>query len=96
MNKKQQKTFLKNKLQEFADKGFDILANHIDTTPLTHKYTIDNKTYQIEIECFYDTNTKDTIRVIASIDDGSLFRSIFPYSCGMLVQKDRQTLSEFT
>jgi len=92
MTKIQQKTFLKNKLEEFANKGFDALANYVDASPLTHEYTIDNKTYQIEIECFYDTDQKDAIRIIASIDDGSLFRSIFPYSDSMLIQKKSHSL----
>lgn len=90
MIKIQQKTFLKNKLEEFANKGFDALANYVDASPLTHECTIDHKTYQIEIECFYDTDDKDVIRIIGNIDDGTLVRSMFPHSYAVLVDKHRK------
>lgn len=90
MAKEKYKKILKDKVDEIAKKGFDALVDHIDTEPLTYECTIDHKTYQIEIECFYDADEKDAIRIIGSIDDGTLVRSMFPHSYAVLVDKHRK------
>ncbi len=90
MAKKIYNKILEDKVSEFAKKGFGDLLDYIDTEPSTYEYTIDNKRYQIEIECFYDTDEKDVIRIIGNIDDGTLVRSMFPHSYAVLVDKHRK------
>lgn len=45
-------------------------------------------TYQIEWEAFWDAQAGGAIRVMVSIDDGSLVRSIVPLTTSFLVSPD--------
>ncbi len=44
-------------------------------------------TYQIEWNAFWDSQAGGDIRIIVSIDDGSLARFIVPLTTGLLIQK---------
>ena len=45
-------------------------------------------TYQIEWEAFWDAQAGGAIRVLVSVDDGSLARSIVPLTTSFLVSPD--------
>lgn len=45
-------------------------------------------TYQIESNAFWDSPAGGDIRVMVSIDDGSLARSIFPITTSLLISPE--------
>jgi hypothetical protein len=45
-------------------------------------------TYQIEWEAFWDSQAGGAIRVMVSIDDGSLIRSMIPLSTSFLISPE--------
>ena len=80
------KYHLLQKLKVFEQKSFEELEVYTSAgEPYTETVTIEEKTYNIELEIFKVDD--DTIKCIGSIDDGG-WRAFLPYSKGCEKTKD--------
>ncbi|ULA64247.1 MAG: hypothetical protein LZF86_110950 [Nitrospira sp.] len=62
-------------------------AQHVEV----HKVSaVSGKTYQVEIQFFWDDQSGDTIRVVGSVDDGGM-RAFLPLTDSVLISR-RQML----
>jgi hypothetical protein len=79
-------------LLEVKRMGYRALVEHVKTGP-TWKEIVgpDGKQYQIKIVTFWDSETNGPIRVSVEIDDGTLWRAMFPLAVGDVVYPDQSS-----
>lgn len=90
MNKEEAKDVLNNRLKSLESISYKDLTDWIACKKV-EVYEDEGKSgakYQIEIEAFYDDQTKEVIRVLASIDDGGLLSAFSPITSDFLKFKD--------
>ncbi len=80
MNTQQAKQIIADQLKSYREKPYSELIKMIKQKPLTYEVRGQSGTlYQIEIQAFWDDRPNDNIRIMGSIDDGSM-RAYSPIS----------------
>ena len=75
------KQILNKKMKDLESLSFQELKHYADNNEiLTFNESDGKKEWQIEVNIFYSDDSKKTIVVIGSIDDGGLRSMFFPYS----------------
>ncbi len=83
MNKNELKVILEEEKNKYANKTYDDLIKIVE--PVTYTINSGQNTYQIEVQ-LVEKNDK-YLNVSISIDDGSLIRSMFPLTAGIIINK---------
>ena len=90
MNKKEAGKILEVKLDEIKLLGYGklkewVVEKNVEVFEITGP---DGVEYQIEIQAFFDDNIEKDIRVLGSIDDGTLPASMFPVSSDFIISEN--------
>ena len=85
MNKKEALEIIEKELSVFRSKNYSELKDRIGSEPFVKELTSElGNFYQIEIQVFWDSEPNGNIRVIGSIDDGSL-RAFVPLNSDFIM-----------
>jgi hypothetical protein len=90
MNKTEAREILSSELARFAAGSYADLAKLVGSIYTVERTGADGTRYQIEIEVLYDDprDTGGDLRVIGSIDDGTLKAALRPLSEDLIVAPD--------
>ena len=85
MDKTDARRLIEEQLLPFREMPYPDLAQLIGQEPTTGEITAETgKTYQYEIQVFWDDKPDGEIRVIGNIDDGG-WRAFFPLGADLLI-----------
>ena len=93
MNKAVAREILTRNLSTWRVKPYAELAKLIDKAQTTEVIGPDKKTYQMEIQVFWDSKRGKDIRVLGAIDDGG-FRAFFPLSDSFILSPNGKFIGE--
>ena len=70
MNKTEAKAILEEELLKYRRYSYAELRSMVGETPCVERTSASGQTYQIEVQVFIDQEAKQTLLVLAAIDDG--------------------------
>ena len=88
MNKKEAQYLLDGFAAAIRSKSHQEWQSLIGKSAVVEKKGPSGITYQIEWDAFWDSQTGGDIRVMVSIDDGSLARFIVPLTTSLLISPE--------
>ena len=80
-------------LSQFRAESYGSLVGRISQPPVTAEISRHGTIYQLELECFWDSEPGGNVRVLASIDDGGV-RAFFPLTDGFIRSSAGQFVGE--
>jgi hypothetical protein len=82
------RTLLSEELGRFGAMSYSETKSLVGATPGTRKvFGADNKTYQVEVNVFWDSKKDGDLRVMCSIDGGGI-RALKPFTESIIKKKD--------
>ena len=85
MNKREAQNLLDEFVAGLKSRSYQEWQGLIDESAVVEKQGPSGVTYQIEWNAFWDSQAGGNIRIIVSIDDGSLARFIVPLTTSLLI-----------
>jgi hypothetical protein len=92
MDKREAQDILQEYLIGLQAKSYQEWQSLIGESAVVEKRGPSGITYQIEWNAFWDSQAGGDIRVIVSIDDGSLSRFMVPLATSLLISPEGKTL----
>ena len=93
MNEAIAREILRRELSAWRAKSFRELVEFIDHVHTAEILGADNHRYQIEIQSFWDSNRRDNVRVLGSVDEGA-WRAFKPLTESFIVAPDGEFIGE--
>jgi hypothetical protein len=87
MNQDEAKAILEKELLDYRKRSYDELRSLIDHTEHFERSSPSGITYQVEVQVFLDDKAKQTVRVMAAIDDGGC-RAFIPLCDDFIIAPD--------
>ncbi len=87
MDNSEARRVLQRYLRDYVQLGYEDLAERVGTqSSVTH--TSDSGVhYQLRFETFWDDGPDGAVRVIGTIDDGTLLKAMLPLTEGLLIER---------
>ena len=86
MNKEEARTLLSDFVDRLSTSTYEDLCTLVSNPVCLEIEGPSGVTYQIEYEALWDSEPKEALRVIASIDDGGLISAMMPISASFVVE----------
>jgi hypothetical protein len=93
MNKTEPKSLLSQELSRYRELPYAELFSLIDDIEAFERAAPSGVTYQIEMQVFVDDESRRTLRVMGSIDDGG-WRAFSPLSDSFILSPDGSFVGE--
>ncbi|HKO96569.1 MAG TPA: hypothetical protein VJU86_06245 [Pyrinomonadaceae bacterium] len=93
MNTVEAKSLLENELSQYRKRSYAELLLLFDGTQAFERVGSSGKTYQIEVQVFYDDSREQKLRVQGAIDDGG-WRAFSPLCDEFLIAPDGSFVGE--
>ena len=94
MDKTEVKTVLERELLKYKQLRYEKLLEIIDEAVCFSCKGDSGAEYQIEVEAFYDDEEERNVRVMASLDNGSLRTTFMPYCSDFIIRPDGSFVDE--
>ena len=93
MNKDEAKSLLSHELSRYRELPYEELFSLIDHEEAFERTAPSGANYQIEIQVFVDDASRQTLRVMGSIDDGG-WRAFLPLNDSFILSPDGTFVGE--
>jgi hypothetical protein len=93
MNTIEAKSLLKNELSRYRKRSYAELLSLLGHPETFERVSPSGAIYQIEMEVFFDDNSRSTLRVSGAIDDGG-WRAFSPLCDNFLMAPDGSFIGE--
>jgi hypothetical protein len=94
VNREEALVILKEQIARLRELQYNELLEFLDNAISIEVVGSSGTHYQIEMEAIWDREPKSDLRVVVSIDDGSLLRSTFPLVDDFIVLPDGTFVGE--
>lgn len=87
MNTVEARSLLENELSRYRERSYSELLSLLEQPKTSERVSPSGTIYQIEVEVFFDDDSKSTLRVSGAIDDGG-WRALSPVCDDFLIAPD--------
>ena len=95
MNKAEARQVLREAMSELRQRSYqDLVHDWLDQPDCHSRLGPSGTKYQIEVQAFWDKGKPGPLRVLGSIDDGTLLRSISPLCEDFIMAADSTFIDE--
>ena len=94
MNRDEALTLLEKRIESLRDLSYTELLRYLNNASCDEVIAPGGETYQIEVDAMWDDQPDSDLRVIASIDDGSLRWSFAPLVQDFIIRPDGTFVGE--
>ena len=94
MDREEALNLLKEQLARLRKSQYNELLEFLDNAVCIEVVGASGRQYQIEIHALWDREPKPDLRVMVSIDDGTLWRSMFPLVDDFIILPDGTFVGE--
>jgi hypothetical protein len=96
MDKNEAINLANQKLAELRQKSFEELKNYLSPkgAQTLEIVGMSGKTYQLELQSFWDGAEGGNLRVMVSVDDGSFLRTLKPLSTDFIISPEGTFIGE--
>lgn len=93
MNKQEARAVLRSEMARWRQKSWSELEEHIGHQGTEQRHGPSGTVYQLEIQTFWDDESKEVIRCLGAIDDGG-WRAYSPLTEDFLMRQDGSFVGE--
>ena len=92
MDKREAQDLLQEYVLDLKSRSYQEWKTLIGESAHVEKKGPSGTIYQIEFEVFWDSEARGNIRVMVSIDDGGIIRSIIPLTTSLLISPEGEII----
>ena len=94
MNREEALTILESQVRGLRSQTYEQLKQYPDGAVALEVLGSSGAQYQVEIEAVWDNKPESDLRILVSIDDGTLWSSIFPLTDDFIISPNGNFVGE--